>query len=58
MSDVNRVERETEEENRFRSDKVERESPPKDKDSEEASLDEAPDDTVPASDKVPPRTVE
>jgi hypothetical protein len=58
MSEVNRVERETEEENRFRSDKVERETPSKDSDGEEDCLDDALDDTFPASDPVPPSSVE
>ncbi|SHJ17203.1 hypothetical protein SAMN02745911_1899 [Aureimonas altamirensis DSM 21988] len=58
MSEVNRVERETEEENRFRSDKVERETPSKVSDGEEACLDNALDDTFPASDPVPPKSVE
>ena len=57
MSEVNRVDREMEEENRFRSDKVERETSSKRSD-QDACLDEALDDTFPASDPVPPKTIE
>ncbi|MCM2502052.1 hypothetical protein NDN16_00030 [Aureimonas altamirensis] len=58
MSEVNRVDREMEEENRFRSDKVEREKSSKKRNDQDACLDEALDDTFPASDPVPPKTIE
>lgn len=58
MSEVNRTERQIDEENRFRSDKVEREKPSDDGQAQERCLDDALDDTFPASDPVPPKHIE